>query len=67
VRILGRNGINYLVVVDGTTHKVETDPAIELEDIPMRPGLLYRWSVDAIDFQNRIIGTTVTTRALLVH
>jgi hypothetical protein len=67
VRIIGRNGVNYLVVVDGTTHKVESDPAIRLEDMPMRPGLLYRWSVDAIDFQNRIIGTTTTSRAILVH
>lgn len=67
LRILGRNGVTYLVIVDGTTHQVEgVNPAIRLEDLPMRPGLLYHWEVEAIDGVNRIFGKTRVTRALLV-
>jgi hypothetical protein len=68
LRITGRNGVNYLVVVDGTSHQVEgADPAIRIEDIPMRSGLLYRWEVEAIDGSNRLFARTRVTRALLVH
>lgn len=67
VRIIGRNGVTYLVIVAGTTHRVEgPDPAIRIEDLPMRPGLLYRWEVEAIDGENRLFGKTRETRALLV-
>jgi hypothetical protein len=68
VTITGRNGINYLVIVDGTTHKVEgANPAIRIEDLPMRPGLLYRWQVEGIDVSNRLFAKTRVTRALLVN
>lgn len=67
VRITGRNGINYLVLVPGTSHQVEVDPATVIEDIPMRGGLLYRWEVEAIDGVNRLIAKTRASRALLVH
>jgi hypothetical protein len=68
LRITGRNGVNYLVIVDGTTHTVEgADPAIRLEDIPMRPGLLYRWEVEALDAYNRLFAKTRVSRALLVQ
>lgn len=66
VHIEGRNGIVYLVLTDATTHSVSGGVGIVLEDMPMRPGLLYRWGVDAIDAQNRIIGTTRTRNALLI-
>ena len=67
VHIEGRNGFVYLVLVDATTHTVSDGSGIELENLPLRPGLLYRWGVDAIDPRNRIIGTTRERRALLVN
>ncbi len=67
VRIIGRNGVTYLVIVNGTTHRVEgPDPVIRLEDLPMRSGLLYTWEVEAIDSANRLFGKTTEPRALLV-
>ena len=68
LHVTGRNGIVYEVIVDGTSHQVEGGgPGVLIEDIPMRGGFLYRWGVDAIDPQNRVIGITRTERALLVH
>lgn len=67
VRITGRNGVNYLVLVPGTTHQVEVDPATVIEDLPMRSGLLYRWQVEAIDGVNRLIAKTRVSRAILVQ
>jgi hypothetical protein len=67
VTITGRNGINYLVLVPGTTHQVEIDPATVLEDIPLRPGLLYRWQVEALDVWHRLFAKTKVTRAILVN
>ena len=66
VRIRGRGGIVYLTLTDATTHRVEISAGIRFEDMPMRPGLLYRWEVLAISANNRLIGRTGTTRALLV-
>jgi hypothetical protein len=67
LRIDGRNGIVYLALTSATTHQVEISPALRLEDIPLRSGLLYRWEVQAIDSANRIFGKTIATRALLVE
>jgi hypothetical protein len=67
LHIEGRNGIVYYVLTGATTHTVGSGQAIVLEDIPMRGGLLYRWGVEAIDVNNRLIGTTTRTRALLVQ
>ena len=67
VQIEGRNGIVYSALVDATTHTVGGVAGFVIENIPLRGGFLYRWSVDAIDGVNRVFGTTQTRRALLVH
>ena len=67
LRIDGRNGVTYLAHTTATSHQVEVSPALRLEDLPMRAGLLYRWEVLAVDAGNRIIGRTVNSRALLVE
>lgn len=66
VVIEGRNGWVYVVITDATSNTVSDGTGIVIEDLPMRAGLLYRWGVDAIDAQNRIIGTTRSRRALLI-
>lgn len=67
LRITGRNGLVYLVFTSATTHTVEVSPALKLEDLPMRSGLLYHWDVQAVDSGNRIIGRTSASRALIVR
>ena len=66
VFIEGRNGVVYYVVTDATTQAVGAAPDVLIENIPMRAGFLYRWGVDAIDAQNRLIGRTRERRALLI-
>jgi hypothetical protein len=67
LHIEGRNGIVYLAIVDGLTQTVGVPPQFLIENIPMRGGFLYRWGVEAIDAQNRLIGVTRIRRALLVQ
>jgi hypothetical protein len=67
LQIEGRNGVVYSVLLDTTTHTVGGPAGMTIENLPMRGGFLYRWSVDAIDGLNRIIGTTQVRRALLVE
>ncbi|MEP7028593.1 MAG: hypothetical protein ABI960_08350 [Candidatus Eisenbacteria bacterium] len=67
VRIIGRNGVVYLVHTTATSHRVEIDPGLRLEVMPMRSGLFYRWDVQAIDGGHRIFARTAVPRALLVR
>jgi len=67
VLVVGRNGIVYWAVTDATTQTVGAPTGLLIENLPMRGGFLYRWGVEAIDAQNRLIGFTRVTRALLVH
>jgi hypothetical protein len=67
VLILGRNGPVYWAVTDGTTQTVGAPAAFLIENLPMRGGFLYRWGVEAIDAQNRLMGFTRESRALLVQ
>jgi len=67
VIVVGRNGPVYYAFTDATTQTIGAPPDLLVENIPLRGGFLYRWGVEAIDAQNRIIGFTYQTRALLVQ
>ncbi len=67
LRIIGRNGVAYLVFTTATSHQVEVSPGLRLEDLPLRAGLFYRWDVQAVDNANRLFGRTAASRALIVQ
>ena len=67
VVVVGRNGIVYYAFTDATTQTIGAPTDLLVENIPLRRGFLYRWGVNAIDAQNRIIGFTYQARALLVQ
>jgi hypothetical protein len=65
LQIQGRGGLQYAAVVQGTSHKVRIGPGLILQDVPMRPNFLYRWSVVAIGADGRTVAVIDTLRALL--
>ena len=65
LQITGRGGLTYLALTSRTQHRVRFDPATRFEDVLMRTGFEYKWSVFALDDQNRLIGHTVRRRALI--
>ncbi len=58
VLIANTNGLTYLALVPGSTHKVQDQPAFFFQNVPLRANFFYSWQVIAITADNRIIGVT---------
>lgn len=67
VQIIGRNGLQYLALVEGgTQHQVRIGPGLIVQDIPMRDKGQYLWQAIAVDEGWRVIGLTYSPWTMFV-
>jgi hypothetical protein len=58
VQISNLNGLQYMVVVPSNSHKVQSQPAEFIQNVPLPANFFFQWNVFAIDKDNRVIGYT---------
>lgn len=66
VELTGRSGLQYLALTEATTHRVQGESGLIVQNLSLRDGQLYRWVIIAVDDRNRIIGFSHEVRAIQV-
>jgi hypothetical protein len=67
VQISNGLGIQYMAVVPDTGHRVLNQPAVIVQDIPLRANFFFTWTVFALNADNRVIGFTPTPEGFITR
>jgi hypothetical protein len=66
VQVNGRNGLQYLAIVEETQHQVRLGNGLIVQDIPMRSNQFYNWTVTAMNSEWRVFAEAPQVRVFFI-